>query len=48
MLPLRLIFKGAQNGQVAQKELLKFPEMGFYATQKKAWMDESGWLPKLA
>ena len=41
MLPPLLIFKGSQNGRIAQKELLKFPEMGFYATQKKAWMDES-------
>ena len=39
MLPPLLIFKGSQNGRIAQKELLKFPEMGFYATQKRhGWM----------
>ena len=41
LLPPFLIFKGAQNGRIAKTELGTFPEMGFYAMQCKAWMDES-------
>lgn len=35
-----LIFKGAQNGRIANIKLTTFTEMGFYAMQK-AGLDES-------
>ena len=41
LLPPFFIFQGAQNSRTAKTELGTFPEMGFYAMQCKAWMDES-------
>ena len=41
LLPPFLIFKGAENGRIATKELPTYPEMCCYAMQKKAWMDEA-------
>ena len=41
LLPPLLIFKGSKNGRIDKNELPTFPQMGFYAVQKKAWMDES-------
>ena len=40
LLPPFLIFKGVNNGRIAQKEIPSYPEGCHYACQKKAWMDE--------
>ena len=40
MLPPMLIFKGATNGCIANREFGTYPDPGHYGCQKKAWMDE--------
>ena len=40
MLPPMIIFKGAPNGRIANREFGTYPDGGHYACQKKAWMDE--------
>ena len=40
MLPPMLIFKGAPNGRIANREFSTYPDRGHYACQKKAWMYE--------
>ena len=40
MLPPMLVFRGAPNGHIANREFGTFPDGGHYACQKKAWMDE--------
>jgi hypothetical protein len=40
MLPPMLIFKGATNGRIANREFVTYPNGGHYSCQKKAWMDE--------
>jgi hypothetical protein len=39
MLPPMLIFKGAVNVRIS-RELVRYPDKGHYACQKKAWMDK--------
>ena len=41
LLPPFIVFKGSPNGRIAQNKIETYPEMGFYAMQKKAWMDEA-------
>jgi hypothetical protein len=36
-----LIFKGWQNGCIAQHQFVTYPTAGKYACQPKAWMDEA-------
>ena len=40
MLPPMLIFKGATNRRIANREFGTYPDHGHYGCQKKAWMDE--------
>lgn len=40
-MPLLLIFKLVESGTIIKYVLTIFLEMGFYALQKKAWMDEA-------
>ncbi len=41
LLPPLLIFKGRKNGRIEKNELPTFPQMGFYAMQKRhGWTNQ--------